>query len=257
MRLPWYVADVAPGLQDFVSSLLAKDPANRCSSAQETIAAIERLLSGRDDAALAKTTPMDGRAVASPDAVEADPLTARPSRRLLRWSAAAVVCLLAIVGITIGYLRKSPGATANRAQSNPESPLFDELLAIGDKNHDGVLSVTEFPIRRRRAAILADTNNDGTMTREEWEHARDKLLGAFDSDDSGDGRRFPVKIEEPVELMRRFDEDGNQGLTPNELTEIPEQLRHRMMEADVDRDGSITIEELRQISPPPQRAPRR
>jgi outer membrane protein assembly factor BamB len=56
---------------------------------------------------------------------------------------------------------------------------FDEFLAANDRNHDGVLTLDEFPpgpIKDRFSQI--DVNKDGHVTREEYDHMRDMFSQA-------------------------------------------------------------------------------
>jgi outer membrane protein assembly factor BamB len=56
---------------------------------------------------------------------------------------------------------------------------FDEFLAANDRNHDGVLTLDEFPpgpVRDRFSQI--DVNKDGHVTREEYDHMRDMFSQA-------------------------------------------------------------------------------
>lgn len=56
----------------------------------------------------------------------------------------------------------------------------------------------------------------------------------------GDGRRGPG-ARDPRKMLEMFDKDKNGKI---ELTELPERMRSRLADADTNKDGAITAEEL-------------
>jgi len=54
---------------------------------------------------------------------------------------------------------------------------------------------------------------------------------------------------DPMETFRRLDADRDGRLTPAELRTMPEPLRSRLLEADKNADGTITLDELKQGHP--------
>ena len=245
-----HVAGISPGIEALVSRLIAKDPVERYPCAKEVLVDIDRIRAGEDVVALAKTTPLGSGTGTGGRGTP--PQTSPPwgasvvRRRGLILGTGAVLIALVIGGAVFGYARSSrrdtPPMAEKRAPMEVDSPLLDEFFATNDANGDGVLSASEIPRQRRRSAVLADSNGDGELTRQEMEQARDKLVDILGEDEPINPRRVSPSGADPMALMRRYDQNKDQRLTARE---VPEFIRPRLVEADSNRDGEVTVDELR------------
>jgi len=187
-------------------------------------------------------------------------VTFRLSRHLLLSLAAAGVLLVAP---TISAQTPEPGDRP--APPNRGERLVDRL----DQNGDGKLAVSELPEFMQERLKGADANGDGFITADEInamagpERGGDRPEGAGRGGDRrgggagrggdmpGDGpmrggapgdRRMRGGFGDPAQMLERFDENKDGKLAKAEL---PERMAERMMESDLDKDGFITLEELK------------
>lgn len=145
-------------------------------------------------------------------------------------------------------------------------PRLRERAAAVDTDHDGAITAGEFTahMQARRAERFrrTDANNDGAITADE---AGERWQRIGRADANNDGRVTAEELQgafaqmrahhrgmlprgehgpgfDPARRLLRFDANGN-GLV--ELGELPERLQHRVAEADTNRDGVLSPEELR------------
>ena len=108
-----------------------------------------------------------------------------------------------------------------------------EMLAMMDDNGDGSTTLDEVDPGMREFAELFDTNGDGVLSVEEVHSASMESELLMSADD----------IEMAVgELFQHTDADGDGALTARELGDDEEW--DRLTEADADRDGRVTRDEL-------------
>ncbi len=99
----------------------------------------------------------------------------------------------------------------------------------------------------------ADANNDGVITREEAQAARDSLFANFDADKSGavnvgeiDKGLTPkfeqMKIRARYRLLSRFDANGDGQISKEEFGQ---NALLRFNRADLNNDGKVTRDEIR------------
>lgn len=247
-----HVPGIPASVNLLIERLLAKDLSTRYQSAQELLADIRRVLAGEPLMAVASTTPLR-TPESSPRGlthVPPQPGGFRLSRRRLAIVAGALAAVLAIaVGGWAMKPRKKPldasqtPVTISNEEASEEFPIIDEVFAVNDLDRDGVLLGPEIPRQLRRMATRADTDGDGGLSREEMEHARERWEESVTvPGNTPDSRRFTQGDPDPAALMRRFDADMNQRLTPSEL---PESMRPRLRDADTNKDGEVTMDELR------------
>lgn len=245
-----HTAGISPSVESLVSRLMAKEPVDRYQSAKEVLADLTRIRAGEDVMALAKTTPVGSRTGAGvgepPSRTPAPTGASRVKRRGLLFGISAALIAIVAGGAVFGYARASrrdsPPMAGKRPPMDDKTPLLDELFDTNDVNGDGVLSGEELPRRLRRILILADTDGDAGVTRAEMEQARDKITEVLGEGEPFGLRRPPNATADPMALMRRYDQNQDQRLT---VREVPEFMRPRLMEADANRDGDVTVEELR------------
>ena len=110
--------------------------------------------------------------------------------------------------------------------------LFEQF----DTNQDGRLTQDEINQARQSRLAQFDQNGDGSLSLEEyqalWMDAmRERMVDRFQShDDDGDGLITVEEFAEPYNRMvSRFDRNGDGALTPDEL--------RRRGDRDGDRDG--------------------
>ena len=91
--------------------------------------------------------------------------------------------------------------------------------------------------------MRGDSNGDGVLTAEEQQAAREafrrerQARGERGPGEGGEGRRGGGMAR----MFERADENGDGVLT---ASEIPEEFRERLMQADTNKDGKLTREEL-------------
>ena len=90
-----------------------------------------------------------------------------PARRLI-----ALLALFALLLFTYGVGAQRPGGPG---RGGP--PSFEKLLEAFDENEDGELSEDEVPPPVWRRLSQADANNDGIVTKGEFNAFRKKLGG--------------------------------------------------------------------------------
>jgi Ca2+-binding EF-hand superfamily protein len=126
------------------------------------------------------------------------------------------------------------------------SPAF---LAL-DTDKDGVISAAE--IANSATALKSlDRNGDGKLTEDE---VRPQMGGRGGRGD-GPGETPPPSADEMVQTLMAFDKNGDGQLTRDEL---PERMHGLFDRADTDKNGVLTVDEIRKAAQaaaaPPARA---
>lgn len=114
-------------------------------------------------------------------------------------------------------------------QSTPVMPDLKSLLAIADKDEDGIVTRAEFIEARASLFPGFDTDGSGDLSKEEFVKAMSGAIGseffarrAFGVADANDDDR--VTIDEwnalPTRAFDRADKDGDGRLTPEEIEKI-------------------------------------
>lgn len=228
---------IPPSVNLLIERLLAKDLHARYQNAPDLIADVRRVLAGEPIVTEAATTPVS--AAGSPS---------KPHRRLIVGGMLAATLMLAAAGWTVKSRkaeRTTPAAPVAASQDEAiiEFPLIDEVFNANDVDKNDILFGSEIPRQLRRMTTHADSDGDGGISRAEMEQARERWAESVMTRDSTAGPwRAPQGEADPARLMRRFDADKNQRLTPSEL---PESMRPRLLEADENHDGAVTMEEMR------------
>lgn len=159
-------------------------------------------------------------------------------------------CLLSVVllsgaGLVVAQDADSKPEAKPAQAASPES-LFDKL----DKNGDGKLVKDEISEEQRRAfermLRLGDGNDDGELTREEFQKAATEQSAPVAQPGIGQPgqRRGPMAVS-AEEFFKRMDRNSDGKLSRDEL---PEFLRERFGQA-FDRAGkdSVTLEEFQKL----------
>jgi Ca2+-binding EF-hand superfamily protein len=152
-----------------------------------------------------------------------------PTFKLLIAGAAAALGLAAFAGASLadgGWGRHHGGHGFGGAR------LFDSF----DANDDGVLTQVEIDEVRQSRLVEFDADGDGSLTLEEyqalWVDAmREIMVDRFQAhDDDGDGRVTAAEFAEPFDrIVSRLDADRDGQLTMDEL-------RHRQRDRDHDAE---------------------
>jgi len=161
---------------------------------------------------------------------------------------------------------------------------FERLIRVGDENKDGILTADEFEKASRdeparpspeargpggpgfpggdgRMFEQLDRNGDGKITREELpEFARERMGRLFDELKKDaltreDLARFRGPAGQPPggptqagEMLRRLDRNGDGKLQKDELGEMPEPIRNRLLEMMEQRGtDALSIEDLNRL----------
>ena len=139
------------------------------------------------------------------------------------------------------------GAHHGRGRRGPPDPA--QMVERFDKNADGKLEVSELPERMQPFMGKADTNADGVITAEELKAGEEKMraehLAKVDSDH--DGKVSPEERKAAFEkfAQERFakmDKNSDGALTKDE---VGDKHWQRLSVADVDKNGSVTREEIK------------
>lgn len=158
---------------------------------------------------------------------------------------------------------------------------FERLIRVGDENKDGILTADEFEKASReeparpapetrgpggpgipggdgRMFEQLDRNGDGKITREELpEFARERLGRLFDELKKDaltreDFARFRGQPQggpaQAGEMLRRLDRNGDGKLQKDELREMPEPIRNRLLEMMEQRGtDALSLEDLNRL----------
>jgi len=129
-----------------------------------------------------------------------------------------------------------PFGPGGPGDSGRPTRFVEMMMQQLDANKDGTLTKEEIPEPRRPMLMRADSNGDGMITLKE--------LKALPMGPGGRGRGagMGMALPDPGALVQRFDADDDGKLSRDEL---PEQQRGRMMKADTDGDGFLSVKELK------------
>lgn len=108
------------------------------------------------------------------------------------------------------------------------------LFERQDANGDGLLSRNEIPEQVRERIMAADANGDGALSREE-------LREAMPRGPRAPGGEEVSPEERRARMMERLDANGDGKL---QVSELPERMRERMAQADVNHDGVLSDQEM-------------
>ncbi len=111
-----------------------------------------------------------------------------------------------------------------------------QFLANFDADKDGMLQETEAPDMIKRFFAVIDQDKNGGLTKEEMETAMKQLQGGRGGRGGGDRRNM-----DPARMMERFDTNKDGNL---QEPEAPEFMKDRFATIDLDKNGSVSAEEL-------------
>ncbi len=134
------------------------------------------------------------------------------------------------------------GPSGNSRRGPDRGDMFERF----DANGDGRLTADELPERAREHMMASDANGDGALTEDELRQAREGMTGGGRRQGRpGGGEGRPRRgFGDPAEMFKRLDTDGDGRVTAAEMPEdMPERFRERIMAADADGDGAVTLEE--------------
>src|ERR1035438_3026209 len=115
-----------------------------------------------------------------------------------------------------------------RGQDNPFSIRTFPLLMALDTDHDGVISSTE--IAAATAALhTLDRNEDGKLSAEEC----------------AEGGEHGPSAAEMVKMLMAFDKNGDGKL---QRSELPERMQGLFDRGDLNKDGVLTLDEIRKLA---------
>ena len=117
-----------------------------------------------------------------------------------------------------------------------------------DKDHDGRITIADLPTRMQQRIRAIDQNEDGFLTRDEFEKGKAQLAAQREKelDRNGDGK---ITVEERHETMRdhlaeRFvEQDKNHDGALTE-TEVGKEYFLHIKVADTNADSKVTLAEL-------------
>ncbi|MDB4994539.1 MAG: hypothetical protein JWM74_1971 [Myxococcaceae bacterium] len=125
-----------------------------------------------------------------------------------------------------------------------------EHFAKGDKNSDGAIDATEAGDHWERLKV-ADADNDGKVTRAEMDKAfaDGKLhpMGHGDHGPRGEGADRDHDRPSPEAFFQKLDKDGNGTI---DASEIPDRMKEHLADIDTNKDGKISLDELKAAKPP-------
>jgi Ca2+-binding EF-hand superfamily protein len=139
------------------------------------------------------------------------------------------ISLLAFCAIGTAGLQAQPGRGSFMQ--------FHPLLSALDANHDGVIDEAELA-KAPEVLRAADRNSDGRITPDELAPARGRG-GREEQSRGGDA------VEEAVKTYLAFDKNGDGKLTKDE---VPERMQGIFDRGDTNKDGVLTVDELRAMA---------
>ncbi len=146
------------------------------------------------------------------------------------WKTAIFLLLLTVVPVWC----QPPGGFG---RGGMRSPAF---LAL-DTDHDGVISAAE--IANAPAALKSlDKNGDGKLTEDEVRPQMGQRGGRGDGRADEPGETPAPTPDDMVKLLMAFDKNGDGQLARDEL---PERMQGLFDRADTDKNGVLTVEEIR------------
>ena len=183
-----------------------------------------------------------------------------PTRRIRRARSFAPLALLLAGGLFASVEAQTP--TPAPEKPAPEKPADDPAPSRGqrmidrfDENGDGKLALSEVPEFLRERVGGADKDGDGFLSAAELdamprpERGGRRGPGGDGPEGAGPegmGRRGEGRgmrgFGDPARTIERFDENGDGKIAKSEL---PERMAERVMAADLDADGFVTLEELK------------
>jgi Ca2+-binding EF-hand superfamily protein len=125
-----------------------------------------------------------------------------------------------------------------------------EHFAKGDTNNDGAIDATEAG-RHWEQLKVADADNNGSVTRAELDKAiadgkMHPMMGGHGPHGEGaDGEHH--ERPSPEAFFQKLDKDGNGKI---DASEMPEHMKEHIADIDTNKDGSITLDELKAAKPP-------
>jgi 5-hydroxyisourate hydrolase-like protein (transthyretin family) len=133
-----------------------------------------------------------------------------------------------------------------------------EHFAKGDKNSDGAIDASEAGDRWEHLKV-ADADGNGSVTRAEIDKAiadgKMHPMGGHDRGPRGRGDDADGERRErpsPEAFFQKLDKDGNGTI---DASEIPDRMKDHVAEIDTNKDGKISLDELKAAKPPrPQHA---
>lgn len=124
------------------------------------------------------------------------------------------------------------------------APVFADLGGPGmgfwpnaDTNKDGGIDRAEFDAERAAHFKTVDANGDGVISADEMKTFRDAMHAKMEGKQGDMGAKF----------LKRFDADADGKVTE---AEWPKKGRMTFAEADANKDGAVTADELAKMRPP-------
>lgn len=252
---PKALTDLVPGLPESVCTLvhrlLEKDAAIRYQSAHEVLCDLERIRIG---ATLSEsvTQAIHRKSIA----------TAKPASRTRYFAVSvAVVLLVAFLAVGAFAVRSKRKLDTQRQDTTENNPALDtptpgtetelpmppqgDVLARFDTDRSGALEPAEIPVSLSAIVAKADLDANGTITRDELAAARKQLPGPNanlrDRTAQRPGIRKDMLTAEQV--MTQFDKNADRVITEDE---VPVEQKTFFQGNDLDKNGKITLEEVKE-----------
>lgn len=143
----------------------------------------------------------------------------------------SAIALLAVMGAVAGsaVLADKGGMGGRGGPGGDRGEMLIELFDTVDADKDGKVTYAELEAHRKAEFDAADTNKDGALNAEE--------LSAQAM------ARFQEKLaERSQKMLDNMDNDGNGGLSPEEMGEGPGMRNFARI--DGDNDGFVTKDEI-------------
>ena len=125
------------------------------------------------------------------------------------------------------------GLVACNTSNNSQKAKSDRLFDMADRNHDSVITLSEWDAQSQQLFATLDTSGDGLLDTQELESG----FNSFDRNGSGtlDVREAPV-------MVAQADANGDNLVTSEEF----QSFRWSKFKGDFDNDGLVSLKEFRQ-----------